>query len=169
MVLIIAQGVKRAAMGKTARLCDFLRSGASKMTATNKSERVAVLYDGMCVICVNSVRLWRRLDWRKRLEFVDVQDWSYVQQRFPQIERDAALGAIHVIAPDGAIYTGYDGVRCMARYVPLLAWSAPLLGFAPIAWLGRRVYAWIARRRYAINRLFGRPVCDEACRPPSRP
>ncbi|MCS6869872.1 MAG: DUF393 domain-containing protein [Anaerolineae bacterium] len=132
------------------------------------ASRTAVLYDGMCVICVNSVRLWRRLDWHKRLEFIDVQDWSYVQQRFPQVERSAALGAIHVVTPDGALYTGYDGVLHMARQVPLLAWSVPLLSFPPIAWLGRRIYAWIARRRYAINRLFGRAVCDDVCRPPSR-
>jgi predicted DCC family thiol-disulfide oxidoreductase YuxK len=138
------------------------------MTVVSNSERVAVLYDGMCVLCVNSVRLWRALDWRKRLEFIDVQDWQRVQGRFPQVERSAALGAIHVIGSDGALYTGYDGVRYMARFAPLLAWLAPLLYLPPIAWLGRRVYAWIARRRYAINRLFGRAVCDEACRPPSR-
>jgi predicted DCC family thiol-disulfide oxidoreductase YuxK len=131
--------------------------------------RTAVLYDGMCVLCVNSVRLWRRLDWRKRLEFIDVQDWDRVQGRFPQVERSAALGAIHVIAPDGALYTGYEGVRHMARYAPLLAWLTPILHMPPIAWLGRRIYGWIARRRYAINRWFGRPVCEDACRPPSRP
>lgn len=139
------------------------------MTTPSQLERIAVLYDGMCVICLNSVRLWRRLDWRERLEFIDVQDWQLVERRFPHVEREAALGAIHVIAPDGALYTGYDGVRQMARCVPLLAWSAPLLSLAPIAWLGRRLYNWIARRRYAINRLLGRPVCEEACRPPSRP
>ncbi len=139
------------------------------MAAADKLERLSVLYDGLCLLCVNSVRLWRHLDWHKRLEFIDVQDWSCVQERFPQLEQDAALGAIHVITPDGRLYTGYDGVRHMARCIPLLAWSTPLLGLAPIAWLGRRLYSWIARRRYAINRLFGRPVCDEACRPPSRP
>lgn len=139
------------------------------MAVLNRPKRVAVLYDGMCVLCVNAVRLWRRLDWRKRLEFVDVQAWEEVQRRFPHLERSAALGAIHVIGADGARYTGYDGVRYMARHVPLLAWIAPLLYLPPIAWIGRRLYAWIARRRYAINRLFGRAICEDACRPPSRP
>ncbi len=131
--------------------------------------RTAVLYDGMCVVCVNSVRLWRRLDWRRQLEFIDVQNWDQVQERFPQVGRSAALGAIHVITPEGALFTGYEGVRHMVQYAPLLAWLSPALHLPPITWLGRRVYAWIARRRYAINRLLGRPVCEDACRPPSRP
>lgn len=130
--------------------------------------RTAVLYDGMCVLCVNSVRALRRLDWRKQLDFVDVQDWQTTQRRFPQVERSAALGAIHVITPKGTLHTGYEGVRYLLRYLPLLAWLTPILYVPPITWLGRRLYFWIARRRYAINRLFGRPVCEDACRPPNR-
>jgi predicted DCC family thiol-disulfide oxidoreductase YuxK len=111
------------------------------------------------------VRLLRRLDWRHRLEYVDVQDWATVQTRFPALEREAALGQIHVIRPDGQVFTGYEGMRHLARCLPLVAWLYPLLFLPGIRWLGPRVYRWVAARRYQLNRLFGGPICNNStCR-----
>lgn len=129
--------------------------------------KIAALYDGNCLLCINTARVIRRLDWRGRIELSDVQDWSAVSARFPHLNREATLGAIHIITPQGTTLVGYEGMRHLAMQLPLTMWAAPLMYLPPIAWLGRRIYAWIARRRYAINRLFGRNICaDGTCKMP---
>ncbi len=130
------------------------------MQVSSQAPQTVVLYDGLCAVCSGSVRLLRRLDWRHRLEYVDVQDWVTVSARFPALDRDAALGQIHVIRPDGQVFVGYAGMRQLAGRLPLVAWLYPLLFLPGIRWLGLRVYRWVAARRYRLNRLFGRPICD---------
>ncbi len=134
---------------------------------TVRTLRSVVLFDGLCVLCRGSVRAIRRLDWRGRLEYVDVQDWARVTGRFPAIDRAEALGEIHVVRPDGVILKGYGGMRHIAGRLPLLSLFAPLLYLPGIAWLGPRVYRFVARRRYQINRLFGNPICEDgSCKLP---
>ncbi len=128
--------------------------------------RTVMIYDGQCGLCVGSMKAVRRLDWRSRIETVDAQDWAAVHARYPQLDREAILGLIHVITPDGRVLIGYEGVRHLIRYLPLVAWLYPLLCLPGITWLGPRLYAWVADHRYWVNRLFGRPhpCADGLCR-----
>ncbi|NPV68820.1 MAG: DUF393 domain-containing protein [Anaerolineae bacterium] len=132
--------------------------------------RTVMIYDGLCGLCVGSMRAIQRLDWRERIDYLDAQDWAGVQERLSDaaisLTQEALLGLIHVVTPDGRVQTGYAGVRALLRELPPLAWLSPLLGLPGIAWLGPRVYGWIAANRYRFNRLLGRPdPCqDGACR-----
>ena len=104
--------------------------------------------------------LVRRLDWRQRFELLDAHS-AEVAARFPDLDRRALLGAIHLITPAGEVLTGFEAVRRQVRYLPLLAWLAPILRLPGMDWLGPRLYAFVARNRYRLNRLLGRPVaCD---------
>jgi predicted DCC family thiol-disulfide oxidoreductase YuxK len=127
----------------------------------NPMAKTVVVYDGLCGLCTQSVWLIKRLDWLRRLEYLDAQDWPTVHARFPQLDQDAILGQIHMVTPDGRIYVGYEGMRRIIRYFPLVFWLYPLLFLPGITWLGPKVYQWIAAHRYQISRRLGHPVSCE--------
>lgn len=114
------------------------------------------IYDGHCVICNTTRRIVTALDWLKRVEFLDLHDQQAMDARFPQIDHEAAMGEIHVVADGDTVYPGFRGTRRMLRDLPLglPLWAVlrlPIIG----DWLGPRLYRFIARNRYAINRFFG--------------
>jgi predicted DCC family thiol-disulfide oxidoreductase YuxK len=120
--------------------------------------KTVILYDGLCALCNQSVRIIKPLDWRQAFAYTDVQDWDNVHTRYPQVDRDAALGAMHVIPPDGHIYAGYEGVRQIIKRLPLVCWLYPLLYLPGFTWLGPIAYRWVAGHRYQFNRVFGGPT-----------
>src|SRR5579859_7857910 len=127
-----------------------------QQTWCNQMHTCAVLYDGRCGLCQQSIRLIRRLDRRHMVSYWDVQDRAMVLERFPALASRDLLGQIHVVAPDGSVRVGYDGMREIARVLPLpIRWITPILGLPLIAPLGRHVYRWIAAHRYQFNRFFG--------------
>lgn len=123
-------------------------------------QKIAVLYDGQCVLCRNSVRAIRMLDWLKRFEPIELQQAIH-EPRFNQFDYQDLMGAIHVIPDDQHVYTGYFGVRYQVRHLPLLWPILPLLYLPGMNWLGPKLYGWVARRRYAINKLVGNPICED--------
>jgi predicted DCC family thiol-disulfide oxidoreductase YuxK len=124
--------------------------------------QTVVLYDGLCELCNQSVRLIKRLDWRHAIAYSDVQDWANIHLRYPQINRTAAIGAMHVVRPDGNIYAGYPGVRQIIQQLPLVSWMYPMLFLPGVTWLGPKVYGWIASHRYQLNRYLGGPTFCES-------
>ena len=119
------------------------------------AQNTVVIYDGLCGICQQSVRIIKRLDWNHAVEYLDAQGWDEVHNRYPQLTQDAILGQIHVVATDGRIFVGYEGVRWITRSLPLVFWLYPILFLPGITWLGPRVYQWIAAHRLAISRTLG--------------
>ena len=120
--------------------------------------KTVVVYDGLCGLCTRSVRLVKRLDWLHALEYLDAQDWEQVHLRYPQLDQQAILGQIHLIALDQRVYVGYEGIRRVLRDLPPVTWLYPLLFLPGITWLGPRVYRWIAAHRYQISCALGRPA-----------
>ncbi len=126
---------------------------------------LAVIYDGQCVICTQSKRFYSALDWFKRIEFLDLHQPETLHQRFPQISYEAAMGQMHLIAPDGSILAGFPAVKHMLKVLPLTFPVWLLLNLPGMDFLGNRAYRFIARNRYRINRWAGAPVCDsDTCR-----
>ncbi|NWF70197.1 MAG: DUF393 domain-containing protein [Chloroflexi bacterium] len=123
------------------------------------------IFDGNCVICQQTRRVISALDWFKRVEFLDVQGWDTVHARYPQVDYEAAMGAIHVMTPDGQMVAGFAGIRRLLRELPLGFPLWLLLHLPGMTWLGNRVYGFIAKHRYTINRWVGAPVCENgACK-----
>ena len=127
------------------------------------------IYDGNCVLCQQTRRLVTALDWRRRVEFVDIHDWNGVQVRYPQLDYAAAMGEIHVDTGSGALLSGFTGMRRLLRDLPLAypLWLA--LHLPGMNWLGPKLYAAIARNRYRINRVFGVDLCETGtCKLPGK-
>ncbi|MFN8379516.1 MAG: DUF393 domain-containing protein [Anaerolineae bacterium] len=126
---------------------------------------VIALYDGQCVVCNGTKRAVRALDWRRRVQFVDLHDRQRAALAAPDLDRASAMGQIHVLDERGRVFAGFLAVRRMLRELPLGLPLWLLLQLPGMTWLGARVYRFIARRRYRINRWFGTPVCDDGvCR-----
>lgn len=120
------------------------------------------IYDGHCVICNTTRRVVGLLDWFKRVEFLDLHNGTEVAQRYPQVDPDAAMGQIHVVADTGEVYAGFAGTRRMLRDLPLGVplWALmhlPIIGNS----IGPGIYKFIARNRYSINRLMGVDLSKE--------
>lgn len=137
---------------------------------------ITAIYDGRCVICNTTRRLVRAFDWLRRVEFLDLHRQDEVTRRFPEIDHEAAMGAIHVVDASGRVFAGFAGTRRMLRELPLLLPLWLLLYLPGVgSWLGPRLYGFIARNRYAINRLLGVDIeqqrqeeadCDTVCKMP---
>lgn len=127
---------------------------------TNASSQLVVLYDGKCVLCRQSVRIIRALDWFKRVEPLDLHDPSVAAQ-FQELDKEKLLGEMHVISQSDQIYAGFFAVRHIARFL-LLGWFAlPLFYLPGMNWLGPKIYQWIAQRRYQLNKYFGGDLCED--------
>ena len=120
-----------------------------------------VIYDGQCVLCRQSLKIIQRLDWLDRVEALDLQDQEQVKQRYPDLEHEALMGAIHVVSPDKRVLVGFFGMRYVMRFLPLGWLMLPLVYLPGMNWLGPRLYGWIAKRRYKINRLLGASTCED--------
>jgi len=133
-------------------------------------DKHVLIFDGQCAICQGSAALVRRLDWRHRFELLDAHGEAVVR-RFPELDRRALLGAMHLMGQAIEVIRSKgheinreeaEAVRYQVRYLPLLAWLAPIFRLPGMDWLGPRLYALVARSRYRLNRLLGRPIACES-------
>lgn len=135
------------------------------MTETDPAPgRVIVLYDGECALCQKSVRLLRRLDWRKRLAYHDARDVGHLPPTSVTLEPNRLLEEMHVLTADRTqALAGFQAIRRIAWLVPLLWPIAPLLYLPGVPRLGQRVYLWIAQNRFGLV-----PCAHGACTVPRR-
>jgi predicted DCC family thiol-disulfide oxidoreductase YuxK len=119
----------------------------------------------MCLICQQTRRVVTALDWRRRIEWVDIHQRSEVERHLPDADFSDLMGQIHVLSDAATLDRGYFGTRRLLKELPLAYPVWLLLHLPGMTWLGQRIYAFIARNRYAINRAFGVAICeDESCR-----
>ena len=121
---------------------------------------LTALYDGNCLICRSTCDTMRRLDWLKRIEFIDLHEDAAWRGRFPQLALERLMAEIHVVDEAGRVFAGFAGSRRMLREVPLGLPLWLLLQAPGMARAGQRVYRFIARRRYRLNALLGNEGFD---------
>ncbi len=113
--------------------------------------KARVLYDGDCAFCCKSVALLKKLDWLKKLDYVNVRDESQAFLKEPPVAGAPLLEQMHVLSRDGQqLYAGYRAIRWLAWRLPLTWLVAPLLYLPGMTWVGQKTYIWIARNRFKI-------------------
>ncbi len=116
-----------------------------------------VLFDGGCGLCTRTVAWLRRLDRHQVLRFIDITaQWDWLAATYPGLDQQACADAMHVIAPDGRVTTGFDAFRTIAWVVTPLAPMAPFLHVPGVPFIGRRVYRYVATHRSTTCRLVAR-------------
>jgi predicted DCC family thiol-disulfide oxidoreductase YuxK len=127
--------------------------------------KARVLYDGDCRFCCKSIALLDKLDWLRRLAYINVRDVTQPLLQEPRIAAAPLLEQMHVLPADGHyLYGGYRAIRWLAWRLPATWLVAPLLYLPGMTWLGQKVYLWIARNRFKIV-----PCEHGACTVPSGP
>jgi predicted DCC family thiol-disulfide oxidoreductase YuxK len=115
------------------------------------SGQLHVVYDGLCLFCVRSLRVVSALDVRNVLVFHDANDRARVVAQFPELADADLDDAMFVVDERRRVYRGFYGFRRIARSSPLTWLLVPLLYLPGIALVGERVYALIARNRGRIG------------------
>lgn len=123
---------------------------------------LTVIYDGQCALCLQSKRIIQRLDWLKRLEWLDAHQNrdGALEQRFPGLNPDALLGEIHLLYADKTL-TGFYAFRRMMLHLPLTFLFALLCYLPFVDRLGVPAYRWVARHRLQFNQWIGQPDCEK--------
>jgi predicted DCC family thiol-disulfide oxidoreductase YuxK len=114
--------------------------------------RIQVLYDGLCPLCLRTVRLLACLDLFARLEFLDfrrldLNDYNRTHKRgltSKELEEE-----MYVLS-GGSAYRGFKGYRIIALALPVFWPLAPWLFLPGISWLGAVVYRYFARNRLGL-------------------
>jgi predicted DCC family thiol-disulfide oxidoreductase YuxK len=119
----------------------------------DRGDRLVVLFDEDCAFCRWTAGQLARLDRRRRLLLMPLQDAPGA----PDLARIAATHALqkslHVVSPNGSVRTGGDALIEIFRLLPggrLVALWAALPGSRAVADV---VYGAAARNRAALARL----------------
>jgi predicted DCC family thiol-disulfide oxidoreductase YuxK len=108
---------------------------------------IHVLYDGHCGLCKKTVKMLKRLDWFKRLHFVNYQDEAARNRVAPEITYEKLDKSMHIKWDNGKTRHGFPAMRAVTWKLPLLWPVAPFLYLPGIAHLGNAVYKEIAAKR----------------------
>ena len=123
----------------------------ANLDVSGTNTKAILLFDGECAFCQRSVRLLKRLDWRRRVDCRDARDPANIPGFEPPLEPDRLMEEMHLVTPDGSrVYHGFGVIRWLAWRLPL-AWPiAPLLYIPGVLPLGQRLYLWVARNRFQL-------------------
>ena len=118
-----------------------------------------VLYDGLCPLCVRTIRVLAALDVFSRLEFQDFRRMNLeefnkrhsLSLTADRLEKEMAVRA------GSTVTTGFEAYRSLARVLPALWPLVPVLFLPGAARVGERVYEKVASHRLRLLK------CDETC------
>ncbi len=128
-----------------------MSSSAAETSGRAAPGRLAVLYDGACEVCRSMLEAVRHFDNSSRIDALDLHDPA-VRARFPGLEREHLMEALHAVDDRGRIFRGARAVNEILRHqggvVGLLAYLWYVPGYA---WLADRQYKRIAASRYRFQ------------------
>lgn len=111
--------------------------------------RLTVWYDQSCPLCRREIALMRRLDWRRRIDFIDAADPATVCP----LDRAQLLARFHALE-NGKMLSGGGAFAAMWRAVPLL-WPLGMMAKLPG---GEQVLNWayghFLKARPRLQRFF---------------
>jgi predicted DCC family thiol-disulfide oxidoreductase YuxK len=111
---------------------------------------LTVWYDGACPLCVREIALFRRLDRRGAIAFVDVSPPEAAA--LCPIDRADLLSRFHARERGGPLVDGAAAFAAMWRAIPLLAPFGHLARVPPMLWLLERAYRAFLRVRPRLQR-----------------
>lgn len=110
-------------------------------------ETIHVIYDGQCVFCIRSLKLFRAVDIYRVFRFHDAHDEERIAAAFPELQGADFDNAMFAVTQGRQVYRGFFAFRRMIWSSPLTWWMIPMFYFPGATILGVRLYAWVARNR----------------------
>ena len=111
--------------------------------------RIAVWFDSQCPLCIREIALMRRLDWFKRVDFIDI----YTTQSCP-LEPKLLLQRFHAQEIDGPIISGAAAFAALWRQLPLLRAIGELARIPTVLKLLESAYIKFLAYRPILQRLL---------------
>ncbi len=120
-----------------------------------------VWYDGSCPLCRREIALMRRLDRRRRIDFVDVGDPGQVPSAGCPVDRAALLARFHA-REDGVMLSGAAAFAAMWRAIPILRPAGLLARNRTVLAVLDWSYVHFLKVRPRLQRAMGgaRPAAD---------
>ncbi|MEM8814440.1 MAG: DUF393 domain-containing protein [Pseudomonadota bacterium] len=110
---------------------------------------LTVWFDGGCPLCSREISLMRRLDRRRAIRFVDVNEG-----RDCPLDRTTLLGRFHAQEAGGPIVSGARAFAAMWRAIPVLRPAGIVAQNAAVLWLLERLYLGFLKLRPALARAL---------------
>ncbi len=110
---------------------------------------LTLIYDGECGFCRKWVDQIRKYDAAQKIKFLPCQSEER-KQHFPQILEENCLKAMHVVLPDGQIFSGADAAPHVLAVLPRWQRCASLFKIPGVLLIARPVYRLIARNRHRL-------------------
>ncbi len=111
-----------------------------------------MIFDGDCNFCTLWIRRWQQAT-GEAVEYLPFQDPSVAAQ-FPELPRERCETAVHLVEPDGAVYSGAEAVFRALAHNPsrqrLLGWYQRSPAFARFT---EGSYRFVAEHRPLFSRL----------------
>ncbi|WP_127494552.1 thiol-disulfide oxidoreductase DCC family protein [Paenibacillus glycanilyticus] len=127
----------------------------------SEREKLYVVYDGTCNLCMGTVKKLQELRSNADLIFVPIQSLGDAENRVPGIEKVAEADLyekMHVADEKGRLFAGADGVVRILRTIKGFRLLASLYRMPGLSRIGDWLYRYIAKRRYD---WFGRT--EQSC------
>jgi predicted DCC family thiol-disulfide oxidoreductase YuxK len=119
------------------------------------NDRLTVLYDADCGVCTQTARVLARLDSRRRLRLVSLQE-ATLPGMPPAHE---LMDALHAVDTDGNWFVGAAAAVELTRHVPLL-WPISVIAKLPLAMpILNVLYRAVAANRQSLSRLLRLDIC----------
>ena len=110
-------------------------------------EPVHIIYDGQCLFCIRSLKLFRAVDFMHVFYYYDAHDENRISMTFPEL-RDADFdNAMFAVTESWEVSRGFFAFRRMIWGSPLTWLLIPIFYFPGAVFVGTRVYAWVAKNR----------------------
>ncbi|MCM3708181.1 MULTISPECIES: thiol-disulfide oxidoreductase DCC family protein [Cytobacillus] len=118
--------------------------------------KTIALYDGSCSLCKETKRIFKKLDWLNKVEWISLQDYEKMpgSLSFP---RQDLRKELHLITPSGSVKKGYYAARRLLLLFPASFLISTFLYLPFTGLLGDPVYKWIAKNRHK----FLKKKCDD--------
>ncbi|NJD61404.1 MAG: DUF393 domain-containing protein [Deltaproteobacteria bacterium] len=116
--------------------------------------RPAVLiYDGECPVCAKAADWVKARSLPEAFEFLSCRSES-LPSRFPAIEKEACLQAMHLGLPDGSMLIGERAVPEILLRLRGYRWAAALFRLPGAGIFSRFFYRWFATNRFHISKAL---------------
>ncbi|MFQ5865021.1 MAG: thiol-disulfide oxidoreductase DCC family protein [bacterium] len=122
--------------------------------------KLKIVYDGRCPLCIRTVKILKLLDWLSNLEYEDLVNWEELSAEYPSLDLENCLQQMHVISPKSHIVSGFSAFRKICGCL-MLGWLIlPFLYIPGVPTLGQYFYLRIAKNRKREGVRCTRHACS---------
>src|SRR5688572_6374558 len=115
-----------------------------------------VIFDGECGIC----RTWTYWIRQRTPDSVHYHPYQKVHTQFPTIPQEAFQNAVHLIEPNGSVFSGAEAVYKVLAYGGFRFGHRLYAKSAVFRWVSKIGYRFVSQNRSRISALTGQTECE---------